>query len=146
MKSKKMNFILMAVAFCVASQFTYAQEGQKEIAMANTVSTSKIDNWLLLGSHVVDYTIDRDVISLKETAGMYTSLKFTVKNGPINLHKCTVHFEEGSDQDISFATSTGQERVVDLKGNTRKINKITFWYDTKGSADQKAVVEVYGKK
>jgi hypothetical protein len=69
-----------------------------------------------------------------------------VKNGAINLHRCTVHFENGDDQDVSFATSSGQEHAVDLKGNTRKINKITFWYDTKGEAAQKATVEVWGMK
>jgi hypothetical protein len=123
------------------------------MAQSSSASTgTKTDNWVLLGSHVVDYTLDRDVVELEETQDLYTGLKFKVVNGPINLHKCTIHFDGGENQDVSFSESVTTSatpmdgRQVDLYGNTRKIDKITFWYDTKNSADKKAVVEVWGKK
>ncbi len=146
MKTQKINSILLAAAFFALVQLSFAQEAQKEIAMANTKTESKIDNWVLLGSHVVNYAIDRDVITLNETTERYKSLKFSVKNGELNLLKCTVHFEDADNKDVDFGTSSGQERIVNLEGNTHEISKITFWYGTKVSADQKAVVEVYGKK
>jgi hypothetical protein len=33
-----------------------------------------------------------------------------------------------------------------LKGNDRVIEKVTFWYDTRKAASQKATIEVYGKR
>lgn len=139
MKMKKLVAFFAAVALVAAVNLTFAQS-------ASPTPTASIDNWVLLGSHVVDYTLDRDVIDLKDQPTSFTSLKFKVNNGPINLHKCTVHFSNGETQDLIFATNTGDGRVVDLQGNTRKIEKVTFWYDTKNSSDKKAVVEVWGKK
>jgi hypothetical protein len=138
MKMKKLIALFAAVAMIAAVTLTFAQSA--------TMASS--DNWVLIGSHVVDYTLDRDVINLKDQPASFTSLKFKVNNGPINLHKCTVHFSNGETQDLTFATTANAAdgRVVDLQGNTRRIEKVTFWYDTKNSADKKAVVEVWGKK
>ena len=136
----KMKYLIALTALVLVSvvNFTFAQP-------ANANKTGN-DNWVLLGSHVVDYTLDRDVISLKAGTETYTGLKFKVNNGPINLHKCTVHFANGETQDVTFSTNVNDGRLVDLYGNTRQIEKLTFWYDTKNSSDKKAVVEVWGKK
>ena len=72
-----------------------------------------------------------------------------VKNGTLNMHKCTVHFKNGDTQDIEFSEEVNKKndcRIMALKGNSRAIEKVTFWYDTKGSADKKSIVEVWGKK
>jgi hypothetical protein len=143
MKTKNLIMMVAALALVAVVHVSFAQ------ASENKPEASK-ENWVLLGSHVVDYTLDRDVISLKESTESYTGLKFKVTNGPINLHKCTVHFADGETQDVDFtananANANAKERMVDLSGNTRAVEKITFWYDTKNSADKKAVVEVWGK-
>lgn len=138
MKIKHLITLVAAVALVAVAYGSFAQPAVK--------ADAKNENWALLGSHVVDYTLDRDVIKLKEASELYTGLKFKVNNGPINLHKCTVHFANGETQDIAFSTNVNDGRLVDLYGNTRKIEKVTFWYDTKNSADKKAVVEVWGKK
>jgi len=137
---KKLIVLAGVFALVAFASIAYAQKADKNTALAST------DNWVLLGSHVVDYTLDRDVISLKESTDTFTGLKFKVNAGPINLHKCTVHFANGETQDVAFATGVNDARTVDLIGNTRKIEKVTFWYDTKNSSDKKAVVEVWGKK
>lgn len=117
-----------------------------ESSFSNSTNKIKDDNddWILLGSQTVDYTLDRDVVLLKER-GAFTALKFKVSNGSINLHKCTVHFISGETQEVSFSTNVNDGRSIDLYGNTREIEKITFWYDTEKPADKKAVVEVWGK-
>jgi hypothetical protein len=143
MKTK--NLIMMVAAFVLVAvvHTSFAQSSDNK-------SVASKENWVLLGSHVVDYTLDRDVISLKESTEAYTGLKFKVTNGPLNLHKCTVHFVGGETQDVDFnananANANAKERMIDLAGNARVLEKITFWYDTKNSADKKAVVEVWGK-
>jgi hypothetical protein len=140
MRTKNLLAWLAAILLIAHVQITVAQTADKK-----QKDTPKIDNWVLLDSHVVDYTLDRDVVALKDSQA-FTALKFKVNNGPINLHKCTVHFANGETQDVSFTTDVNDGRLIDLYGNTRTIEKITFWYDTKNSADKKAVVEVWGKK
>lgn len=147
---KRIKYLIALGALLTMLSIAYTTMAQS--TSANT--DSKNANWILLGSHVVDYTLDRDVVDLEESPDTYTGLQFRVVNGPINLHKCTIHYAGGDTQDVSFSAEPGTGmsaansggRQVDLMGNTRKIEKITFWYDTKNSSDKKAVVEVWGKK
>jgi len=121
---------------------------QVQITFAQTAAKA-LDDWELLGTRVVDYTLDRDVVALKAPSNQsVTGLKFVVKNGTLNMHKATVHFTNGDTQVIDFppeVNKTNDGRVMDLKGNTRKIEKVTFWYDTVNKSNDKSVVEVWGK-
>lgn len=106
--------------------------------------------WDKLGTEAVDYAIDHDVVTLKgktETE-TYSALKIKVINGTVNIHKATVHFANGDTQDIDLPKelNAGNDgKLIDLKGNKRVIEKVTFWYDTKAASNEKAVVEVWGK-
>lgn len=124
---------LMALLMGSYSTFTQAQ---------NSIT------WDLLGTKVVDYTIDRDVITTNEKK-TYNSLKVKVNNGTVNVHKVTVHFANGDTQDVKLPaemTKDNDGKLIDLKGNQRVIEKITFWYDTKNADKNKAVVEVWARK
>lgn len=104
--------------------------------------------WDLLGTKTVDFLLDRDVVtaSSKQT---YNSLKVKVNNGMVNVHKVTIHFANGETQDVKLPAEMTKEndgKLIDLKGNQRVIEKITFWYDTKNSNKDKAVVEVWARK
>jgi hypothetical protein len=105
--------------------------------------------WDKLGTEAVDYAIDHDVVTLKPgSTETYTALKIKVVNGTVNVHKATVHFANGDTQDVNLPKelSAGNDgKLIDLKGNKRAIEKVTFWYDTKASSNEKAVVEVWGK-
>lgn len=138
MKTKGFIALFMAIVMITVAQVSHAQTAVKDS------KTAAKDNWVFLGTRIVDYTLDHDIIPLSASAQAFTTLKFKVKEGPINLHKCTVHFVNGETQDVEFSTST-EGSIIDLKGNTRHIEKVTFWYDTKNSSDKKATVEVWGK-
>lgn len=105
-----------------------------------------MENWTLLGTRTVDYLIDHDVIVFPETKDSFTAVKFVVKNGPLNMFKCTLHFRGGDSKDIVFPDNVkaNDERVVDLKGSYMSIEKVTFWYDTKTKSNKKAILEVWG--
>jgi hypothetical protein len=135
MKTNKLIIAALAMFFVAAANFSYGQ------------ATDLLKGWTNLGSRVVDYTLDHDVVTLSGKEA-YTQLKVVVKNGSLNMHKATVHFANGDKQDISFPDVVTPEngRVIDLKGNDRVIEKVTFWYDTRAKSDEKATVEVYGKK
>ncbi len=137
MKTKHVIAFMAAIIVLAQAQFTFAQKLDK-----------LFDGWTLLGTREVNYTIDRDVISLKESKTYITGLKFIIKNGTLNMHKATVHFTNGDTQDIEFAkevNSANDGRLWDLKGNSRAIEKVTFWYDTQNKSNDKSVVEVWGK-
>jgi hypothetical protein len=136
---KKMKLILGVVAlFLLATASSFGQDDK-----------NLLKGWTALGSRVVDYTLDHDVVSLNNSKEVFTQLRVSVSGGALNMHKATVHFANGDKQDIDFpevATAENTGRMIDLKGNNRVIEKITFWYDTKANSTQKATVEVYGKK
>jgi hypothetical protein len=137
MKTKTVFAFLVALFMIVQSNTTFAQKASKAL-----------DGWTLLGTREVDYLIDRDVISLKESKVNITGLKFIVTNGTLNMHKATVHFTNGDTQDIEFEdeVNAGNDgRMMELKGNSRKIEKVTFWYDSVNDSKEKSIVQVWGK-
>jgi hypothetical protein len=135
MKTNRLIIAAIALFLLATANFSYGQNLIKE--------------WQNLGSRVIDYTLDHDVVSLNNSKEAFTSLKVTVKGGSINMHKATVHFANGDKQDIDFpevVTPESGGKVIDLKGNERVIEKVTFWYDTRKTSNEKATVEVWGKK
>jgi Protein of unknown function (DUF2541) len=105
--------------------------------------------WDKIGTETVDYTIDHDVVSLNKSQQTYTALKIKVTNGTLNVHKATVHFANGDKQDVELPevlTKENDGKLIDLVGNKRLIEKVTFWYDTKNENNEKATVEVWARK
>ncbi len=136
MKINKLIIAAVALFLVATANFAQAQD-------------NLLKGWTSLGSRVVDYTLDHDVVSLNNSKEAFTSLKITVKNGSLNMHKATVHFANGDKQDIEFpdvVTPESGGKNIDLKGNDRVIEKVTFWYDTRQKSAEKATVEVWGKK
>ncbi|MBL7841779.1 MAG: hypothetical protein JNJ75_16660 [Cyclobacteriaceae bacterium] len=132
--------ILFVVSFLIGTLVS------NKLAVAQTSSVS--EEWQQLGTHVVDYTLDYDVIPVTYKKGTFTTLKFRVLDGNINMHRCMVTFENGDKQEIEIKHqfTANSEKTVDLKGNNRIIEKITFWYDTKNASSKKAVIEAWGRK
>lgn len=111
--------------------------------------SSANDPWVQLGMRKVNYGLDHDVIPVTYREGYFEAIKIVVRGGALNMHKCTVYFENGGQQEVELRhnfTKGSDSRVVDLKGNKRLIEKIELWYDTKNVADRKAVVVVWGRK
>lgn len=53
------------------------------------------------------------------------------------------------DHDVELPEVLNQDndgKLIDLAGNKRLIEKVTFWYDTENKNDEKAVVEVWARK
>jgi hypothetical protein len=114
-----------------------------------TIDHSILDPWVQIGMLKVDYGLDHDVLPITYRQGHFEAVKIVVKGGALNMHKCMIYFEKGGQQDVplrhNFAKGS-ESRVIDLKGNKRFIERIEFWYDTKNSADRKALIVVWGRK
>ncbi len=104
--------------------------------------------WERLGSRVVDFKLDKDIIAIGAHEGAYTKLKIQVSGGSVNMRKMVVHYGNGEDQNVelkyNFTKGSGS-RVIDLPGNKRIIKSVTFFYDTKNVSKTKAKIHLFGK-
>ena len=104
--------------------------------------------WDRLGSRLVDYRADFDVMHVGAKEGGFTKLKVMVTGGALNMHRMVVTYMNGTKEEIqlrnSFARGT-TSRVIDIKGGQRLIKNIKFVYDTKNLARKKAKIHVYGR-
>lgn len=105
--------------------------------------------WEKLGQRKVNYKIDRDEIMVNARDGRFTAVKLKVRKGAVNMHKMTIHFGDGSKQQVNLKNKIpagGETRVINLKGKQKRvIRKVVFWYDTKNLANNRATVELWGR-
>lgn len=104
--------------------------------------------WQKLGSRVVDYKLEKDVIPVGAQKGGFAKLKVAVKGGALNMHKMIVTYSNGTSETIALRHNfgpNGDSRIIDIAGGKRLIQKIAFFYDTKNLARNKAIVSVYGR-
>ena len=138
---KKVTFIAVLATIILLAQ--------APLSFGQVLANKSLDGWTLLGTRTVDYTLDRDVISFIDNGENFQSLKFIVNNGTLNMHKCTVHFVGGDTKviELSEEMNKGNDgKILDLKGSNKKIEKVTFWYDSKNNSKDKSIVELWGKK
>lgn len=125
---------LVATVFCLTTAFT---------------TTSKTDgDWFFLGDKKVSFGVDRDVIHFGNWKDDVRQIKIKVTDGPLKMYSMKVHFDNGSVQDIELRNRFAQgseSRVIDLVGGLRHIDKIEFWYETKGFLRGKSRVAVWGR-
>ncbi|MEZ4926342.1 MAG: DUF2541 family protein [Saprospiraceae bacterium] len=117
-------------------------------SMSFTTLPTDTRPWELLGSRVVNYALDRDVIAVTAAEGLFTGIQVRVKRGPVNMHKLVIHYGNGESEEIELRENFragSASRVIDLPGNKRVIKKVTFLYDTKNLARKRAVVELWGR-
>lgn len=116
--------------------------------VAATTMSFNFAGWRSLGTKTVNYKIDHDVLDVQLRDGRFKQLRFVVKGGSLNMHRCVVHFENGGQQEVELRHNFDKRsfsRIVDLKGNSRIIERISFWYDTQNSSNNKAKLSVLGK-
>lgn len=105
-------------------------------------------NWDRLGSRIVNYGLDKDVIPVGLKEGGFTKLKVAVTGGSLNMHKMAVVYMNGSTEVINLRhnfSKGSSSRVIDIRGGKRAIKEIRFFYDTKNLARAKARIHVFGR-
>lgn len=86
-------------------------------------------NWKLLAKRVVDYTLDRDVISAHKTTPIYSAIKIKVREESLTVRKVTVVFKSGTNQEVNLLKDLDKGtdgKIIDLAGADRGIEKIIF--------------------
>ena len=134
--------LMLLVLMCFFAGFAKAQ---KEKA----INPAEKGTWQHIGTANVGFKADRDVVVVTG-ADTFRKLKFKVKDAKIEILDIDVIFENEGHQDIqvrSVIERGGESRVIDLKGNTRRIKKIAFVYKTIPGFDfEKAEVTLWGEK
>jgi hypothetical protein len=105
--------------------------------------------WELVGTKNINYTLEKDVIGISKATGSYQSLKLIVKRSPLKVNKLIVTYADGQKQEFNIGKeiAMGQESsVFNLPTGGRTLKKVEITYDKKGSAGSKAGVELWGKK
>lgn len=130
MKTKSLLFFALFVVFVSATAFT------------------TYSKWVLIGQKEANYGPDRDV--LKVTGNdIFKSIKIKVTDAGLDMMDMDIYFENGEKFNVAIRKNfkQGEEsRVIDLPGNRRRIDRISFLYDTKGIMKGKANVLVFGKR
>ena len=120
------------------------------ILMVSCASSTNVKSygWEKLGAKSVSYKIDKDIISVTAREGKFNAIRLNIKNAPLNMHKCVVHFANGETQNVAMKKNFSRgskSRVIDLKKGQRIISKVVFWYDTKNYTSRRATVELWGR-
>ena len=106
--------------------------------------------WRYLGTVNARFTADHDAIVVQGPYDFFRRIKFKVTSAPINIIRLIVTYDDGGlpeNIDTRFSIpARGESRIIDLRGNRRKIRTIEFWYDTKGVLQGRANVSVFGQK
>jgi hypothetical protein len=106
--------------------------------------------WKLLGTVKAKHSADHDAILVQGPYDYFRKLKFKVTDSPLNISKMVVRYDDGGlpeNIETRFEIPKGGEsRVIDLKGQKRKIKSVEFWYDTRGFLNGKADLTLFGMK
>jgi hypothetical protein len=139
MKGKILLVMIALVFYCSVST---AQQVRTPRAGAR-------GSWRIIGTTQANYTVDHDAIIVKGPYDNFRRLKFKVTDAGLNLLNMVVTYDNGAPDKIEVRQNIsqgGESRVIDLKGGSRSIRKIEFWYDTKGILNGKADVTIFGRK
>lgn len=86
--------------------------------------------WRQLGTTIVNFTVDKDVITLAGN-DWFRQLKFQVVDAAVEMLNMTVVYETGVPQNIPLRfviPRGGESRLIDLAGGERKLRRVEFTY------------------
>lgn len=104
--------------------------------------------WEYLGEANVDGNRDHDRIRVGRSDGRFRSIRIEVERAPIEFHRVVIHYANGEDEVLQLRDrirAGGQSRVIDLRGRSREIESVEFWYARARYNSQKPKVRLYGR-
>ncbi|MGB5030288.1 MAG: hypothetical protein WBO38_17435 [Chitinophagaceae bacterium] len=117
-------------------------------SLTTAFKTTDTGSWTFLGDKNVGFGVDHDVIHFGNWKDDVRQVKLKITDGPLKMYRMNIHFDNGSVQEVTLRNRFAQgseSRVIDLDGGLRHLNKIEFWYETKGFLRGKARVAVWGR-
>ena len=105
-------------------------------------------DWIHLGDKHVDGNSDHDKISIGRDDGRFRQLQIRVADAPVNFQRVVVHFGNGADEELQFREriNPGTEtRAMDLRGRSRIVKSVEFWYEKANWGSTRPTVSLYGR-
>jgi hypothetical protein len=105
--------------------------------------------WRLIGQVHAAHTADHDSISIRGPYDNFRRIKFKVSDAPLNMQRMVVIYDNGEPDRIDvrhYIRQGGESRVIDLRGGSRSLRRIDFWYETSEMGRGTADVTVFGMK
>ena len=130
--------LLIVAVFTISASF---------ISTGKTTKTNTGD-WLFLGDKKVGFGADHDVIHFGNWKDDVRQIKLKVTDGPLKMYSMKIHFDNGGEQNVELRNrfvQGSESRVIDLDGGLKHLDKIEFWYETKGYLRGKSRVAVWGR-
>lgn len=142
--------VIKKVTFMYKSKIT--REGKAHIKLWGKPAgaADRYEGWKHLGTRVVDFAKETDVIIVGESKGKFMAFMIEVEDGDLEMSDITVTFGNGKqhspDTRMNFDENS-RTRKIDLPGEARTLERFAFKYKSvKGGRDGKATVNVYGKE
>ena len=110
--------------------------------------TAQSGDWIHLGDKHVDGHSDHDKISVGSSDGRFRQLQIRVDDAPVNFRRVVVHFGNGADEELQFRERINpgaSTRAMDLRGRTRIIKSVEFWYEKANWGSNRPTVRLYGR-
>ncbi|MCU0395109.1 MAG: hypothetical protein MUF29_04320 [Chitinophagaceae bacterium] len=120
-----------------------AQPGKGQSKKSNPVG-----RWEKVGEQPVKRVKDWDDFNLKSYYS-YNAIKLRVLHSRVHFDQMVIVFDNGKSIDIPLnreIAENGESRIIDLPTDRRKISKVRFKYSTKGLFNDRAVVQVWGRR
>jgi hypothetical protein len=123
-----------------------------QVSFGQTIKKAKpgkAGSWQILGTVQAKFTADHDAIIVVGPFDNFRKIKFKVTNAPLKMVRMTVTYGNGTTEKIDTRFNIpkgGESRIIDLKGGSRKIKRVDFWYETKGLVNGRANVTLFGRK
>lgn len=138
--------LLSLVAFLTLTTTGIGQPGKGQTKRPTT--GQGIGKWSMIGQKSVKRVSEYDDFT-PPGSGIYSALKLKILNSRVQFDRIVIEFETGRNMDIPLNVvipENGESRIIDLPGERRKIRRIRFKYNTKGLFNDRAIVQVWGRK
>lgn len=122
---------------------TSAQSGKGQGKKPNSLG-----RWEKVGEQAVKRVKDWDDFHLKSNY-TYNAIKLRILHSRVQFDQMVIVFDNGKSIDIPLnkeIPENGESRIIDLPTDRRKITKVRFKYSTKGLFNDRAVVQVWGRR
>ena len=116
-------------------------------ALAACASAPQANDWEMLGERTVTHKMDHDQIVVGTKEGDFERIALRVQNAPVEFERVTVHYKNGEDQVVDMRENIdagGQTRAIDLSGDERISQSVSFTYHTAERGEGRAVVQLLG--
>lgn len=140
----KQRWLIMLMVFLLSSTMLAGQTTQQK----KNNGGKSIGRWQLVGETQVDRVKEWDVFYPKGN-GIYSAFKLRILNSRVKFDKMVIEYENYRKQTVALRSEipeNGESRIIEVVGERRKIRKISFLYTTGGIFNDKAKVQVWGRK